>query len=349
MAIKAVNRPWNKKSLIGSYILLSRENRPCPGVQKPLLTVIIDTEEEFDWAAPFARDNRSVDNITHQHLAQKVLKKYGIVPTYCIDYPVAENDKATGILKEWADQGECIIGTHLHPWVSPPYDETVNRVNSYAGNLPYAQEKAKLATLTDFITARTGRRPEIFKAGRYGAGPNTGRILKELGYKVDTSVVADTDFSHDYGPNFTGLPTQPYWFGVGDEKILELPICRGYDGLLAKWGSLLHPALAGATGFRSFMAGVLVKTGLLERIPLTPEGIRAEDHIRMVRRETGFGRNYFNYAYHSSSLMPGGAPYVKDEQDLEIFLQDMDVFFDFFINKLGGEHKTPLDMYDLLL
>lgn len=328
--------------------MLSRKNRAIPLAHVPLLTVIIDTEEEFDWAKPFSRDNRSVDNITHQHLAQKIFRTYGIVPTYCIDYPVVEDDTAIGILKDWADQGDCLIGVHLHPWVTPPYDEEVNRINSYAGNLPYALEKEKLSRLTDLIEHRTGRRPVIFKAGRYGTGPNTARILRELGYLVDTSVVADTNFSHDHGPNFIGLPTQPYWFGPEDNKILELPISRGYDGLLARWGSFLYPKLAGASGLRSLMAGVLVKTGLLERIPLTPEGIRADDQIRMVRAMHAVGTAYFNYAYHSSSLMVGGAPYVRNDQDLKVFLEDLDSFFDFFINDLGGTHKTPLEMVDLV-
>ena len=328
--------------------MLSARNCADTRITKPLLTVVIDTEEEFDWAAPFNRNSRAVDNISHQHLAQELFNKYGIIPTYCIDYPVVEDDVAIGILKEWAEQGECIIGTHLHPWVSPPYNEEVTRANSYAGNLPYEQEKGKLATLTDLIEKKTGQRPEIYKAGRYGAGPNTAQILKELGYKVDTSVVADTNFSHDHGPNFIGLPTQPYWYAVLDGKMLELPNSRGYDGLLARWGSFLYPKLAGAEGLRSLMAGVLVKTGLLERIPLTPEGINAEDQMRMVRRMCAVGNNYFNYAYHSSSLMVGGSPYVNDEQELKLFLQDMDIFFDFFINELGGEHKTPLDMYELL-
>lgn len=328
--------------------MFSKKNKPCPLPEKPILTVVIDTEEEFDWAAPFNRNSRSVANIDHQHLAQDIFKKYAIVPTYCIDYPVAENDQAIGILKEWAEQGDCIIGTHLHPWVSPPDDEEVTRFNSYAGNLSYDLEKEKLAVLTDLIERRIGRRPTIFKAGRYGAGPNTGKILQELGYKVDTSVVSDTNFSHDHGPNFIGLPTQPYWFDVVEGRILELPNSRGYDGLLARWGSFLYPRLAGASGFRSLMAGVLVKSGLLERIPLTPEGIRAVDHCRMVRRMSAIGQTYFNYAYHSSSLMVGGAPYVKSDQDLEVFLNDLDIFFDYFLNELGGEHKTPLDMYDLL-
>ncbi|PCJ30785.1 MAG: hypothetical protein COA93_11890 [Alphaproteobacteria bacterium] len=68
----------------------------------------------------------------------------------------------------------------------------------------------------------------------------------------------------------------------------------------------------------------------------------------MVRRMSSVGQNYFNYAYHSSSLMVGGAPYVRNNQDLALFLEDMDIFFDYFLNELGGKHKTPLEMYDLL-
>lgn len=328
--------------------MFSKDNRSCMLPEKPTLTVVIDTEEEFDWAAPFDRDSRSVENIAHQYLAQNVFKKHDIVPTYCIDYPVVENKAAMAVLRDLVEKGECLIGAHLHPWVSPPYEEEVNRVNSYAGNLPYRLEKDKLSCLTDSIEKAIGARPVIFKAGRYGAGPNTARILSELGYKVDCSVVSDTNFSYDSGPNFIGLPTQPYWFDVREDKLLELPNSRGYDGILARWGSSIYPKIAGASGLRSLVAGVLVKTGLLERIPLTPEGIRAEDHIRMVRRMSAVGKNYFNYAYHSSSLMVGGAPYVRSEQDLQLFLEDMDQFFDFFLTDFGGQHKTPLEMYDLL-
>ncbi|PHZ86045.1 polysaccharide deacetylase family protein [Paremcibacter congregatus] len=314
----------------------------------PTLTVVIDTEEEFDWAAPFDRESRSVDNIGHQHLAQTIFRKYDIVPTYCIDYPVVENQAAVAVLKNLADKGECLIGTHLHPWVSPPYEEEVNRVNSYAGNLPYQLEKDKLSYLTDAIEKAMGTRPTIFKAGRYGAGPHTAEILSELGYLVDCSVVADTNFSYDHGPNFIGLSSQPYWFEGWEYNILELPNTRGYDGLLARWGSTIYPRIAGASGLRSLMAGVLVKSGLLERIPLTPEGIRAADQIRMVRRMTAVGKTYFNYAYHSSSLMLGGAPYVKTAEDLDLFLADMDQFFDFFLTEFGGQHKTPLEMHEIL-
>tara|TARA_B100001939_G_scaffold348054_1_gene372314 strand:- start:9057 stop:10067 length:1011 start_codon:yes stop_codon:yes gene_type:complete len=314
----------------------------------PCLIVVIDTEEEFDWGAPFDRNSRSVTCIRHQHKAQDIFHRYGIVPTYVVDYAVAEDETAVGILREWAEAGTCLIGAHLHPWVNPPYEEEVNRHNSYPGNLPYGLEKAKLERLTDLITTRFGQRPVIYKAGRYGAGKNTARILAELGYEIDASVVADTDFSHDQGPDFRGLPTQPYFFQAAGKTLLELPNARGYDGLLAGWGSVLYPRLAGQSGVRSLMAGVLSKLRLLERIPLTPEGISAADQIRMVRRMARLGHFAFHYAYHSSSLMVGGSPYVCTERELQDFLNNMEEFFDFFLNDLGGEAFTPLQMRDRL-
>lgn len=329
-------------------MLSSENNRTCSPLDQITLTVVIDTEEEFDWAAPFNRNSRSVENIHQQHLAQNIFKKYGIIPTYVIDYAVVEDDKAVAVLKDWADKGECLIGTHLHPWVSPPYEEEVNRVNSYAGNLPYEMEKSKLALLTDFIEKKFGSRPVIFKAGRYGVGANTGKILAELGYLVDSSILPHTDTSHDHGPDFSAFGPEPYFFENEGKKLLELPNSRGFCGLLARWGGSIFPLIAGQSGWRSLMAGVLVKSGLLERIPLTPDGIAAKDHLRVVKSMVGTGLNYFNYAYHSSSLMIGGSPYVNNQADLEEFLHNMDDFFEGYFNQIGGCHKTPLELYSLL-
>ena len=43
------------------------------------------------------------------------------------------------------------IGAHLHPWVNPPFVESVSNYNSYPGNLPGALERAKLHKLTSRI------------------------------------------------------------------------------------------------------------------------------------------------------------------------------------------------------
>jgi len=57
------------------------------------------------------------------------------------------------------------------PWVNPPFDEALTVANSFAGNLPEAIERAKLRVLTDRITEAFGRRPQVYRAGRYGIRP----------------------------------------------------------------------------------------------------------------------------------------------------------------------------------
>ena len=95
----------------------------------------IDTEEEFDWSQPFSRNNIGATSIHNQPLAHRVFERYGIVPSYLVDYPVATSEFAA-VLRELRRQGACEIGAQLHPWVNPPHEEEVNVRHSYPGNLP---------------------------------------------------------------------------------------------------------------------------------------------------------------------------------------------------------------------
>src|SRR5690606_17022912 len=134
-----------------------------PREQQPLLLVVIDTEEEFDWHAPHDRNSRSVECIGEQHHAQEIFARHDLVPTYVVDHPVATTPASAEVFCKWAEEGTCIIGAHLHPWVNPPDREEVNARNSYPGNLPMALEREKLAILTEAIAANIGQRPTIYK------------------------------------------------------------------------------------------------------------------------------------------------------------------------------------------
>ena len=166
----------------------------------PLLMVLIDTEEEFDWSRPLGRENTGTTTIAAQQRAHRVFERYGIRPIYTIDYPVAETGFAP--LRELHQDGLCDIGAHLHPWVNPPHDEKVNNANSYPGNLAPELERAKLSRLTDLIGQRFELRPTVYKAGRYGVGHATAEALEQLGYEIDASVVPESDFRADEGPDF---------------------------------------------------------------------------------------------------------------------------------------------------
>ena len=105
---------------------MNRELIFLPPETKPVLTVVIHTEEEFDWNKPHDRNSISVEHMRHIGRAQTMFDEFGIVPNYVVDYPVASQAIAVEPLRAYADSGRALIGTHLHPWVSPPYEEEVN-------------------------------------------------------------------------------------------------------------------------------------------------------------------------------------------------------------------------------
>lgn len=321
-------------------------NTPDADIDQPLLLVVVDTEEEFDWGRPVSRDQTSTAAISSQYRAHRIFEKYGIRPTYVVDYPVASQESGYAPLKELYDDGLCQIGTHLHPWVSPPFDEQVSNLNSYPGNLPRDLEKAKLERLTEEIAKRFGDRPEIYKAGRYGVGPNTADILSELGYRIDASVVPHTDFRDDEGPDFRHCDAAPYWFGK--DRILEIPLSAGFTGMFANLGWAGWNRISSPLGRALKLTGISSRLRLLDRIVLTPEGITHTEHQRLTRTMLAAGRRVFSFTYHSPSLEPGCTPYVRNDDDLAVFLDRFDRYFDYFINEVGGRPSTPHEVYTLL-
>lgn len=308
-----------------------------PKKHPPVLLIAIDTEEEFHWDKPFCRSSTATTSIGAQKkLHDRIFDKYGIVPTYLIDWPVATTPGSISTLKSLMDEGRCEIGAHLHPWVSPPHEEVVSTFNSYAGNLPKWLEYEKLRCLTETIAENFGKAPMTFKAGRYGLGQNTAESIARLGYKVDASVVPYTSFTSDGGPDFSRFSEYPFWFGDPVRPLLELPVTTGFHGLLHDYGSALYPRLAAARLKALRIRGIAARTRMLERIRLTPEGCSANDMMRLATTLTRKGCQVMTLTYHSPSAVPGHTPYVRSAADLERFLRSIDDFCDYFKNELGG-------------
>jgi hypothetical protein len=308
---------------------------------RPILVVVIHTEEEFDWDKPHDRNATGVAHMRHIDRAQGVFDSFGIVPNYVVDYPIAAQAEAFGPLKVHADAGRALIGAHLHPWVSPPHEEVVNARNSYPGNLPLDLEREKLRVLTDRITAAFGVAPRTYLAGRYGFGPNTGEILESLGYEVDISAAASIDYSADGGPDYSGYTSDPYWFGR-TRRLLGLPGSGGYVGWLRAGGTPLYRRLTRPWLRRARVSGAVARLRLLERIRLSPEDYTEPEMRRLTRALMGDGVRVFVFSFHSPSVMPGGTPYVRSDAELERFLERCRRYFDFFLRELDGTAMTPL-------
>lgn len=314
---------------------------------KPRLVVVIDTEEEFDWAGELSRRHTAVQSMRWIRRVQDIFDEYRITPVYVIDYPVASQPDGYRPLQEIHAAGRCLIGTHLHPWVNPPFEEIVTRRNSYPGNLPCTLETAKLRLLGGEIEKRFGALPVIYKAGRYGIGSSTAAILEEQGYQVDLSVCPYMDYSDDGGPNFSASSARPYWFGK-HRKLLELPLTVGFAGRLRRWGSTLHGLVSRPSLARLHPIGVLARLNLVNKIWLSPEGYQSNEHIKLTRDLYADGLRVFSFAFHSPSVEPGHTPYVRSQSDLNSFLDRCRRFFEFFLGELGGSPSTPLELRDLL-
>ena len=194
----------------------NRRDIRLPKDSTPQLIVVVDAEEEFDWQAEPDATANLVTSMAHIGRVQGIFDEYGIRPCYVIDYPVASQPEGYEPLLEIFRQGRCEIGAQLHPWVNPPQDEVLTRSNMYPGNLPESLERQKLICLRDAISKQFGSRPIAYKAGRYGFGDNTARILSELGFTIDLSVCPPMDASDEGGPDYShsrpahsGLATVP--------------------------------------------------------------------------------------------------------------------------------------------
>ncbi len=319
---------------------------PTDHIERPLLITSVDAEESFDWDRPFSRTSINVTAMRHQHRAHDIFARHGVVPVYLVDYPVAHQDEGRAPLRELLADGLCEIGAQLHPWVNPPFVEPLSKQNSYPGNLPPALERQKLFALTEEIQNAFAIAPQIYRAGRFGIGPHTAGILKELAYKVDTSVMPHWSFSAKGGPDFRGVSSSPFWID-GARDLLEIPVSSALVGRAARLDRTAT-GLFNNTAERFRLPAVMARLRLVERIKLTPEGITIGETKRLVRHMAALGHKVFVLTFHSPSLEPGNTPYVRSNEDLRRFLDWLEEFYFFFRTEIRGQPVSWQDAYRML-
>src|SRR3954452_23711586 len=318
-----------------------RETVAWQVTQQPMIMAVVDTEAEFDWLLSRSRQACGVTSVRALRQVQTIFERHNVRPTFVVDYPISTRPEGYEIIRDFYSSGVCEVGAHLHPWDAPPFIEEITDRNSYAGNLAPEVEREKLVRLTAAIAQNIGIQPRIYKAGRYGVGAATPRILAELGYEIDASVLPGTDLRPHFGPDFSRCPAHPYWFGSAPAALLELPLSVGYTGALAHF-----PALARALATHPFLKGlhlpgILARLRLLDRIVLTPEGITFDEQRRLTRAMLRRGYRVFSLTFHSSSLVPGNTPYVRDSEQLQSFLGRIEQYLEFFMTEIGGRPATP--------
>ncbi len=314
---------------VSSVIAPPTERLYLPPGEARRFIVSVDTEEEFDWSAPF---NRTATQTTALDALPDAVEKFtghGVKLVLLCDWPILQNQRSRAVIAAMHTTKSCEIGAHLHPWVTPPHDETVSRHNSFAGNLPEELEWQKLVTLTNQIVETTNAPPIVFRAGRYGLGQFTHAMLVKLGYQFDVSVRPLFDYRAEGGPDFSAHPTWPW---QTPEGLIEIPLSTARIGLLRNKENL--PRLPGMSLLR-------------QRVPLTPEGTPLRQAIAAIRRLHRDGQEVFSLSFHSPSLAPGHTSYVQTKADLAAFWRWWDGVFNEF-ERLGVKAATHAELLPLL-
>src|SRR2546422_10892982 len=197
--------------------------------------VSIDTEED-NWRP--ARQGITVENIRELPRLSRFPEQLGVRPTDVLTYQVARQRWAATLLADLAS-GEAEIGAHLHPWNTPPLTEAFEARNTMTVRLSPELQAAKIAALTDALTEHVGIRPESFRTGRWGFGPETAAALIACGYRADSSVTPFKSWRlYDDGPTFVGEPHHAFCIDVRGVARVPVTACPP-AGMSGAWHIIL--------------------------------------------------------------------------------------------------------------
>lgn len=315
---------------------------------RPLLCFSIDVEEDM----PGWRIQRPTSTANAERLPglAELCRSEGVRPTWLCTYPMVTEPRARAVLERIAREGDCEIGTHLHPWNTPPFrgvpalagDE---REHEYYLSLLGAERfRAKLASLHAAVGAVAGRAPTTFRAGRFGIDAETMGVLPEFGYRCDTSVTPLVHHWEDGGPDFRFAPQVPYRPARGDVSargdlpLVELPLSIALTRRLPAPLSRLYLRLPRRTRLRGLLSRDWLR--LVDFGWLYPARFDLALMARVARALHAAGNPLIHVFLHSSELSPGSSPYVQNEQQVEQCLARLRALFRCVRDELGAEPAT---------
>jgi hypothetical protein len=160
---------------------------------------------------------------------------------------------------------------------------------------------------------------------------------------VDTSVIPHMDFSNERGPDFGGFSVQPSTFGM-KRRLLELPCTIDFTGHARRIGDTLHRA-ASAGWLQKFRAvGILARSGVLNKVMLSPEGNTLEEMKALTRALHADGVRTFAPRF-TARAWPG--VHVRSAADLKTFLL-LSTALRILLYELGGRSRSE-DLYSDLV
>lgn len=305
------------------------------------LSIVVHTEEEFDWNGGFYRRNNQV---THgkelTEFCKKLIQAGGKV-VFAMDYAFVSSEEGKDVIAYFQQHfpEDVEFATHLHPWVNPPFEDTepVPEKHSYPGNLPYSLEYDKLKCLTELIEKTVGKRPSTYLAGRYGVGENSYEIMAKLGYTHDVSISAFADFTHQEGPDFSQYTNHV----VEKHGIKCIPHSTGYISWFKPFSNYLNQNPNNLAGLNQNVLGkVFLRLLGVEKVRLSAEGFNLKQMKMLAESLRATHSKHLIFSFHSASVKLGCTPYNASPDEHRRFLNDSIEFITMFNNFMNQDNQT---------
>lgn len=243
-------------------------------------------------------------------LLRPIWNTFGVRPIYFISPEVVTDERSVEVLRREVEAG-AILGAHLHSELVEPH-ASMSQVPEFpcTANPPHVVHQ-KLANLTDSFESCFDFRPEWYRAGRFGADLDTIRSLAALGYRFDSSVTPNLDWTSYGGPDHSTAPLQPYWISAEDLYspaapehslgIVEVPVTVGGK----RWGRV----------------GRLLPDHWSCKLWLRPTHVTAAEQTRLIREWSGrFEHPTLVMFFHSYEVMVRTSPYVWNRRMQKSFV-----------------------------
>jgi hypothetical protein len=309
-----------------------------------LVTMTVDTEEEWDWTSGWPTRDLSIENVRMLPRFQALCANHGIRPTYFVNRAVLDAPLGREIVSGLAADEGVEIGMHIHPWNTPPFDPSrpVAPPDTFLHNYPVGELREKLRSVLDTF-ASCGLTPRSFRGGRYSSGGAIHDFLRDRGFVADASVVPFSTWLDAGAPDYRHRDLAPRRLaprGPQDAAFWEVPLTLGFTRRpFALWAALYRTIEASM--LRNLrLIGVMERLGIVRKVWLNfeePLGLHMDRFLDVL---TATDLPSICFTIHSSSLMAGKNGYTPTPEAEQRLFARMDKMFERIRRTPGLEPAT---------
>ncbi len=309
-------------------------NNHRPKATSPLLVIVsLDVEEEGLFSGRYASSDCTVRNVSLLPRLAPLTRELGFPLTLFCTHTVFASIEARPVLAFMRDHCNAEIAAHLHHWSTPPLHEA----NPVAA--PTRTDKLPRDLLNQRLQAlfRAGREFQgapltSFRMGRWDLKGTVRPLLREHGVTVDSSVCPLRVFKN--GPDHFLAPPDPYWC----DDLLEAPVTQ-----VAIW------PLSARLWHRRAPSGMLDRFHFFGVASANPVWHATRVMRLAARLHVRRGGRVLTLFWHSSELLPGASPHIRNENDADRLIKKIYNYLKWIKEKFPVQGVTAAQLYGMPL